>query len=368
MIKLFLYPLSILYGIVVSIRNFMFNTKLLHSQEFDQPVISVGNITVGGTGKTPHTEYLIRLLSDEFKVATLSRGYKRKTSGFIFADDTASSISIGDEPMQMKNKFPNIQVAVDEKRVRGIKLLFSQEDDRKPDIILLDDAFQHRYVKPGINIALIDYNRPVGEDQLLPVGRLRESTSALRRAGIIIITKCPPKIKPIDRRIFSKELNIRPYQNLFFTTLEYGNITPAYPDTSTIINNLEEMSHYASLLITGIANPALLEKYVMEKIPATEILNFPDHHTFTGNDMKNILERFYSIQNFKKIIITTEKDVMRFRDIAFPDELKPYLYYIPLKIRFLDNEEKQFDRKILNYVRENKSNFDLHSRKNKLQT
>ena len=208
------YPLSLIYGIVVWIRNVMFDINILKSKEFTIPVISVGNITVGGTGKTPHVEYLIRLLKDEFKIATLSRGYKRKSFGFVLANESSTVIEIGDEPRQIKQKFPEIAVAVDSNRVKGINKLLQSE--KNLNAIILDDAFQHRYVSPGLSILLVDYNNPLKDDYLLPFGRLREQAGERQRADIIIVTKCPSKIKPIDQRLLEKDLKMFAYQKLFF--------------------------------------------------------------------------------------------------------------------------------------------------------
>lgn len=219
-LKIILWPLSVLYGIGVSIRNRLFNLGILKTQEFDIPIICVGNITVGGTGKTPHTESLINELKNDYRVACLSRGYKRKTSGFVLATANSTANDIGDEPMQIKAKFPEITVAVDANRVRGIKKLMQLPE--KPEVIILDDGFQHRYVKADINIMLIDYNRPIYEDHLLPLGRLRESIHAKDRANYIIVTKCPQNISPIEKRIILKHLNLKAYQQLLFSSMKYG--------------------------------------------------------------------------------------------------------------------------------------------------
>ena len=216
------YPLSILYGWVIACRNYLFDNGILKSHSFDLPVISVGNITVGGTGKTPHIEYLVNLLKGEFRVAVLSRGYKRLSKGFILADLNTSMHKIGDEPFQMRQKYPDILVAVDKDRCHGIDKL--RELDPKPDAILLDDAYQHRYVKPGINILLVDYNRLICNDMMLPAGNLREPERGKNRANIVLITKCPQDIKPFDYRIISKHMKLYPYQKLFFTTFQYKGI------------------------------------------------------------------------------------------------------------------------------------------------
>ncbi len=360
---LFLKILSFFYGAIVSFRNELFNLKILPSHEFDIPVISIGNITVGGTGKTPHTEYIANLLKKSFKVATLSRGYKRKTRGFNLVEPTSKVSQVGDEPLQIKNKFNELTVAVDANRVRGIKQLL--ELPNKPDVILLDDAFQHRYVTAGINILLTDYNRLITTDSLLPYGRLRESASNKSRATIIIVTKCPAELKPIDERIITKELEIRPYQDLFFSKIEYGPLLPVF-DKDVKSATIELIEGLAVLLVTGIANSAPLKSYLTHDTHDIQEINFPDHHQYTAKDIEKVKTRFESITTSNKIIITTEKDMIRLRDMdALPDAIRKNLYYIPLTISFLNNAGKDFDRKILNYVRKNKSNFDFYTKSNR---
>lgn len=364
MFKLFLYPLSAIYGLIVSIRNFMYDYKIFKSTEFEIPVISIGNITVGGTGKTPHTEYLVNLLREQFRVTTISRGYKRKTKGYQEVEVGSLATNIGDEPLQIKTKFSDIQVIVDEKRVHAIEIIQKQESSQLPDIILLDDAFQHRSVSAGINILLIDFNRPIDKDQLMPVGRLRESSWQMRRANMIIYTKCPQEISPITRRIIMKDVNLRPYQNLFFTTMVYQPLSPVFPDVAISTPRLASDT-VSVLLVTGIANPEYLRKYLSNFTEDITDLKYPDHHNFNASNIQQIEQKFASINSEKKIIITTEKDSMRLKDMDLSESMKANLFYIPLKIKFLDSEGKNFDEKIVTYVRENKSNRDLHKRKNK---
>ncbi|MDP4184491.1 MAG: tetraacyldisaccharide 4'-kinase [Bacteroidota bacterium] len=362
MIRIFLYPFSLLYGMIVYIRNLFFDYKILTSTEFETPVISVGNITVGGTGKTPHTEYLINLLRKEFRVAVLSRGYKRKTNGFVLAGSHPLASEIGDEPMQMKNKYPEVTVAVDERRVRGIHNLMKADKSPVPDVILLDDAYQHRHVTPGINILLIDYNRPIWDDHMLPFGRLRESAEEMTRANIIIITKCPEEIPPITRRIIAKNLQIKPYQNLFFSTIRYDDLRPAFPDKA-IEFKTDLKDPLNILLVTGIANPKPLHNHLSQLSNAIYNLNFSDHHNFTASDIETISKEFSNVIGDRKIIVTTEKDWMRLREIdSIPPNLQRHLFILPIRIDFLDNERKAFDGKILNYVRENISNTDLQKK------
>ncbi len=365
MLKLLLYPFSILYGIAVSLRNNLYDLNILKSKEFDVPVISIGNITVGGTGKTPHVEYLINLVKDNFRVATVSRGYKRKTRGFQWVEEDSSFWATGDEPLQIKKKFPDISVAVCENRVKGVEKLLQPENDNAPDVIFLDDAFQHRRISPGINILLIDYNRHIHEDMLLPAGRLRESASQIRRANMIIFTKCPGEITPIMRRILQKDIRLKPYQELFFTTFSYDKIQPVFSGNELSPDFYKKQS-YAILIVTGIAFPRLIPEHLKQFASETELLTFPDHHDYSEEDIRLIMRKFDSLKKKKKIIVTTEKDAVRFRGYTDLEEsFREVLYYLPVKVKFLDDEGKLFNKKILNYVGENKSNRELHKKTNK---
>lgn len=368
MVKLFLYPFAWLYGFVVSLRNYMYDLNLLRSREFDVPIISIGNITVGGTGKTPHVEYLVKLLFDKFEVATLSRGYKRKTRGFRLVESSSTVLEVGDEPLQIKIKFPEITVSVCEKRVVGAEKLLDIQNEKIPDVLLLDDAFQHRRITPGINILLIDYNRQIKEDTLLPVGQLRESISQMRRANIIVFTKCPDEITPIRRRILMKDVGLRPYQELFFTALDYQELVPVFT-ADKLGDEFYTKKLYATLIVTGIASPKLIHKYLNRFSEKSEILSFPDHYNFKKEDIFNIMRKFESMDSEKKIIITTEKDMMRLKDREdLSDDFRNALYYLPVKVKFLEDDGKAFNKKILNYVGENKSNRELHKRKNKRES
>jgi tetraacyldisaccharide 4'-kinase len=366
MLKFFLYPFSFLYGTAVYFRNLFYDWNLLKSKEFEVPVISIGNITVGGTGKTPHVEYLVKLLKDKFEVATLSRGYKRKTKGFQQVDVTSEVSETGDEPLQIKKKFPEITVSVCENRVAGVEKLLTTPEIKSPDVILLDDAFQHRRITAGLNILLIDYNRPIKEDRLLPAGRLRESAVQMRRANIIIFTKCPTgEVTPIMRRILQKEVRLKPYQELFFTSFEYGQIRPVFSG-SELNNDFYKKQTHAILIVTGIAFPKLIPEYLKQFATETESIRFPDHHYYSSGDIQLIMSKFEKIDSHQKIIITTEKDVVRFKEMPdLNEKFKSALYYLPVKVKFLDEEGKMFNKKILNYVGENKSNRELHQRKNK---
>ncbi len=359
MLKLILFPLSWVYRFIVASRNFLYEAKILKQHEFEVPIISVGNITVGGTGKTPLAEYLVELLNPQFKVAYLSRGYKRKTKGFMLANSTSGVFEIGDEAAQIKLKFPDLTVAVCENRVKGINNLLSNKA-LEIDLVILDDAFQHRRVKPGINILLIDYTRPLSTDRLLPSGRLREPASAHLRSNLIVFTKCPSQLPPIEQRIIKNNLKLRPYQNLFFTSIVYGEITPAIQGRSLFFDDLKK---YKVLLITGIAHPTPLLDHLENSVGTVTHVAFSDHYNFTYKDISQLADTFYQIDSKNKMIITTEKDLSRIRSIPdLPEPFSNNLYYIPIQIRFLDHTKELFNRKIKNYVTENKSNSRLHKK------
>ena len=363
--KFFLYIFSLFYGIAVNFRNMLFNLNILRGREFEVLVISVGNITVGGTGKTPHTEHLIQLLSKKFNVAVLSRGYKRKSKGFVVVETTSTSKQVGDEPLQIKMKFPSVTVVVDEKRVRGIEKIL-EISEKRPDVIILDDAFQHRYVTPAINILLIDFSRMITEDDLLPLGRLREPASNRDRANIIIVTKCPREIKPIDERIITKDLHIWPYQDLFFSRIKYGELLPLFPEKVKQQKVCLD-SETGVLLLTGIANPQSLEAKLLQTTSSVVQAEFPDHHAYTLKDMEKVANQLTAMSATNKVIITTEKDTFRIKEIEnLPEIIAENLYYMPIEIKFINQPDNDFDKKILKYVGENKSNFELHSRKNKI--
>ena len=352
-----LTPLSWLYGIGVSIRNQMFELGILKSKAYDVPVISVGNITVGGSGKTPHVEYLIRQLHGKVKVAVLSRGYKRKTRGYILADKQSTAREIGDESYQIMKKFPDIYVAVDKKRCNGIERLTTDDETRDTDVILLDDAYQHRYVKPGVNILLVDYHRLIIYDKLLPAGRLREPQSGKARADIVIITKCPADLKPMEFRVLTKALNLYPYQKLFFTTLEYGDLQPLYCGEDLPLQQIPEGTHV--LLLTGIASPKQmiidLKPYVGDIQPMT----FADHHQFSKKDIRRINEQFEAMPE-PKMIITTEKDNARLFGLeGLSEQVRHHIYQLPVHIKFMLGQEEEFNEKIIGYVRKNSKNSIL---------
>lgn len=328
-----LLPLAWIYGVIVAIRNLLFDMGVLKQKSHDIPVIGIGNITVGGTGKTPHTEYLIKLLQKDYQVAVLSRGYKRKSKGFVLANKLSTMEEIGDEPLQMKTKFPDIHVAVDANRRNGISRLLADDISPAVDVILMDDSFQHRYVLPDINILLVNYNRLITRDYLLPAGRLRESVTGKERADIVIITKCPADITPVERNGIERELTLRYHQKIFFTTMSYPILMPQFKE--------------APLLVTGIASPHHMEEDLRKFYPGLELMAFPDHHAFSEADIEAIKKRAAG-----RHIITTEKDSTRLKSLPHT--------VIPIEVEFIAKEEEKFNKIILDHVRQNSRNSRLH--------
>ena len=335
LLRKILFPFAILYGFITSFRNFLFDKGVLKSTSFDIPVIAVGNLSVGGTGKTPQIEYLIRLLSDQYKIATLSRGYKRQSKGFVLADATSNALILGDEPFQFYQKFPSIQVAVDANRTNGITELLSQKD--KPQIILLDDAYQHRKVKAGFYILLTSYGELYADDFMLPTGNLRESRSGANRANIVIVTKCPKDLDDKEQRKIWKKLMLNVSQQLYFTCIDYDNFI--YNKEGKIA--VSDIKNDTKLLLAGIAKPKSFFNYL--KNENDECLTFPDHHHFSETDIESILTKAKG-----KKIVTTEKDYVRLKD----SRLASLLYYLPIKSGFVSNN-KNFDATILEYVKTN---------------
>lgn len=355
-----LLPLSWLYGIGVRLRNQMFDMGILKEQTYDIPIISVGNMTVGGTGKTPHVEYLVRLLGDRMKVGVLSRGYKRKSKGYVLACEDSTMQEIGDEPFQMKSKFPNISVAVDANRRRGIENLTSDAETKDIDVIILDDAYQHRYVKPGINILLVDYHRFIMNDQLLPAGRLREPLSGKNRADVVIVTKCPKDLKPMEFRVLTKNMDLYPFQSLFFTTIKYGSLQPIFDGPTRTLHTIKKTN---ALLVTGIASPKQMYEDLKHHCQHVHSLKFADHHLFTRKDIEKLNAQFEAIKS-PKIVITTEKDATRLVAVdGLSDQVKNAIYSLPIQISFLQNAEEAFNHKIISYVRKNSRNSILAERK-----
>ena len=352
-LRTILYPISLLYGIILFIRNKFYDWRIFSSHEFDVPVIVVGNLATGGTGKTPHIEYLIRLLKEKCKVATLSRGYGRNSSGFVAATPTSTAAVVGDEPRQFKNKFPDISVAVDNKRVRGIKKLMEREPH--PDVILLDDAFQHRPVVAGVSILLTEYDHLFYNDTILPTGNLREFRSGYERADMIVITKTPEILPPLQKKRIIKEINIHAHQKIYFSYIKYGELVPLYRGMNTTISKEHCFEkEYTLFLMTGIANAASLEEYLRSKLKNVIRLNFSDHHKYSMTELMHVKERFDEIPDKNKIILTTEKDAMRLESPGYVELLKELpVYYLPIEIDFHDKDKEDFDRQILDYVKGN---------------
>ena len=338
-----LAPFAFLYGLGVCFRNWLFDMGILRSERFPLPVICIGNIAVGGTGKTPHTEYLIRLLKERYRIAVLSRGYKRETKGYRLATTKSSSSEIGDEPYQIKRKFPEITVAVDSDRRRGIANLLALPERERPEVILLDDAFQHRYVRPSLNIVLTDYHRPYFVDALMPDGRLRETRGGIRRADIVIVTKTD---EPIDRPIYEewrKASSLEPGQHLFFSELAYDHLEPLFPDEAS---EAIDPAQATVLLISGIANPAPLLAEVRRR--ARQVIHFPfaDHHSFNADELAKRQE-----QSGPTLIIVTEKDAARLRQHpGLPNAWRAILYQLPIRTRFLNGEGERFDQLIQRHI------------------
>jgi tetraacyldisaccharide 4'-kinase len=352
--NIFLYPLSLIYGIVTIIRNILFDTGILRSTEFRIPLICVGNITVGGTGKTPHVEYIADFLRKNFKIVVLSRGYKRKTHNFQMADSSSTIDQVGDEPLQIFKKYPDITVAVDKNRVHGVNRILNNKPDT--EVIILDDGFQHRSIIPGFSILLTDYNRLMIKDSLLPYGRLRERITGMRRADMILVTKCPEDLSPMARRLIIKEIDKAPYQNLYFTTLTYKNPLPVFPLKDEYINPLNSIDNITEIiLLTGIANPAPLKKYLDKYSSNIKHLCYADHYRFVENDIEKIIKEFNSLSSPVKYIFTTEKDATRLREFTnIAESVQSAFWYIPVGIDFLNNDKNEFDNLIIDYVRKNK--------------
>jgi len=332
LLRKILFPFSILYGFVTSIRNWLYDINVFKSQGYNVPIIAVGNLSVGGTGKTPQIEYLIRLLETKYSVATLSRGYKRETKGFILADKNVNAKIIGDEPFQFYNKFLNIKVAVDANRANGITKLLNLVD--KPNVILLDDAFQHRKVKAGLYIMLSAFDDLYCNDFILPAGNLRESRAGVKRANIVVVTKCPMDLSVESQNKIKTKLKLNSNQQLFFTSIEYDDKVFNAFETKTV-SSLKDID---KIVVAGIAKPLPFFNYLQSK--PSEIMNFTDHHNFTDVDVKTILNKAKD-----EIIITTEKDYVRLKDKINSSNL----YYLPIQTKFINNKN-QFDKTILNYV------------------
>jgi len=348
-VKIILFPIACLYGLIIGLRNKLFDWRILSSRRFDIPIISVGNLSAGGTGKTPHTEYLAGLLKSNYKVAILSRGYRRKTKGFILATKEHTQIDIGDEPMQYLKKFTDVGLAVDSNRRRGIKKLLDERPET--EIILLDDAFQHRHVKPGKSILLTDYHHLYVNDYLLPTGMLRERAKGARRADMIVITKTPKVFSPITRRRLVKQINPRKHQRMFFSYVSYNDPVPL----KLCQNQKPAAAKYSYIImVAGVANSYPLQEYLRELCNELIVIDFKDHHQYTTNDLKKIVGEYQSIISKDKVIFTTEKDATRLDNQKFSSFLDMLpVYYVPVRIKFHDCDEVRFDKLILEYVQKN---------------
>ena len=339
--RILLLPFALLYWLGISIRNWCYNKKLLKSSGFGLPVICVGNLSVGGTGKSPMVEYLVLKLKDKFKVATVSRGYKRKTKGYALAHKNTTALEIGDEPMQFHLKFPDVPVAVGEERLVAIPQLLHDRPDTQA--IILDDAFQHRAVKAGLNILLTEYNNLFTKDFYLPTGDLRDLKSSYKRAEIIVVTKCKPDLTETEKQKVIKEIKPLSHQHIFFTAIEYGQLYH--------ISNNNVLNHDAKtevLLVTGIANPRPLKKMLEEHSNSYHMLQYSDHHIFSIDDLNEIKKRFDRIETKNKIILTTEKDAVRLA--KFPEIAAWPFFVIPVRHHFLFEEGEEFDKLVIDFI------------------
>ena len=349
--KILFFPFAVIYGTITSLRNLLYDWNILKSKSFDVHTICVGNLAVGGTGKTPHIEYLINLLKNEFKIATLSRGYKRKTTGFIHADNSSSVLDIGDEPLQYKTKYPNIDVCVDSDRVNGVKKILSFS--AAPNVILLDDAFQHRALNSELKIVVSEYTNLFLNDCIMPSGNLRESKNGIKRADIIIISKTPEKTTAVEIRNLIKDLKPLAHQQLFFTWLKYGELT-SFQNPQETIDTLNDLFRYRVVLFTGIVNPMPMVTYVKEYASEIKHIQFPDHYQFTILDIANIRAELDAFEGGNKIVVTTEKDAMRLKGNNLQDIANTLpLYILPIEVDFKDKTQ-EFNETIINYVRTNK--------------
>jgi tetraacyldisaccharide 4'-kinase len=340
--RILLLPFAILFWLFTLLRSWLYDKNFLKSATFGLPVICVGNLSVGGTGKSPMVEFLVRHLKNNFKVATLSRGYKRKTSGYALANNETTAIDIGDEPLQFHRKFPDIPVAVGEERVLAIPQLL--QDRPETQVIILDDAFQHRAIKPGFNILLTECNNLFTKDFFLPTGDLRDIRSNYKRADAIIVTKCRADLSVAEKKEITNDIEPLPHQQLFFTTLIYG--TP-YHITNKNFYFIDE--HTEVLLVTGIANPRPLKKYLEDRIQAYYMMHYGDHHIFSLDDWKDIKKRFEEIEAPRKIILTTEKDAMRL--LKYDGELNSLPFYVmPVEHHFLFDGGPAFNDLVIKFI------------------
>jgi tetraacyldisaccharide 4'-kinase len=342
-LRILLSPFALLYWLIIAIRNFLYDIKILRSSSFGLPLICIGNLSVGGTGKSPMVEYLVGLLKNEFKIATLSRGYKRKTKGYTLANENTTALEIGDEPMLFHIKFPDVPVAVGEERVDAISQLL--HDKPGTEAVILDDAFQHRAVRAGLNILLTDCNNLFTRDFYLPTGSLRDQKSSAKRADIIVVTKCDPALTLEEREKIIKEINPQARQPVFFTAIQYSDV---YHISSKRAYRVSENTNV--LLVSGIANPRPLMAMLENNCKTWSMLRYADHHIFTIDDLKDMRKKFNQVASPDKIILTTEKDAVRL--VKFDRELAELpLYVIPVRHDFLFGDEQKFNELVIHFIR-----------------
>jgi tetraacyldisaccharide 4'-kinase len=341
-VRILLFPFSLLYGVGVWLRNKLFDKGFYTSSSFNLPVIGVGNLSAGGTGKSPMVEFLLRTFQHQYKLAVLSRGYKRKTTGYALAGTKTTALEIGDEPTLFYNKFPSVAVAVGEERIVAIPQLL--HDKPETNVIILDDAFQHRYVKAGLDILLTDYNNLFTRDWFLPTGDLRDMKSSYKRASVIVVTKCKPDLSEQEKQNIIEEIGLLAHQHIFFSCIDYG--APYH----IITKELKQVEGNAEvLLVTGIANPRPLKKYLFDHAETYYEMTYNDHHVFSIDDWKDIRKRFDAVPATNKMILTTEKDAVRLT--KFSQSLADYPFYvIPMQVRFLFNEEQRFTEIISTFI------------------
>lgn len=342
MSKLVLLPFSKVYGAITYTRNKLFDLKVLKPTEFDIPVVCVGNLAVGGTGKTPLVEYVVKALRKKKNICVLSRGYRRRTKGFIMAGTHSKSDDIGDEAFQIYHKFGgSIAVAVCEDRVTGINEI--RRINPAINMIVLDDGFQHRYVKPTVSIVVTEFAHPIYEDYMLPYGRLRENKRGINRADIVVVSKCPETIRPIDYRTTVTGLNLYPYptQALYFSRYSYMPLEPVFPDVAMAVPFLDYLTSSDSILVVaGIGNPKPFVRKIKSYQARVKVDVYPDHHNYTKKDIDHILTRFRSLKGKQPIIVTTEKDAVRLAcNPYYPYELKAHTYYLPVEVKITPPSE-----------------------------
>ncbi len=358
--QLLLFPFSILYGIVVGIRNVFYNIGLFKSRTYEKSIILIGNLTTGGTGKTPHVEIVNSILSkSRISTAVLSRGYKRRKRGLLEVNENDFAKDVGDEPKQIKHKFPQTLVVCDGNRRRGLDYIFTQHPEA--DVVIMDDGFQHRAIKPSLSILLKDYNDLGKPNFLIPAGRMRESSVAERRADVIIISKTPPFFSPLEKRLMKERIQNYAAQKIFFSYMVHGKLFSLQDDKPSLfdLDYYAERS-YSILTFSGIADSSNFQSHIKEKFKNVTQLNFSDHHDYSKEEMKKIVEKFHKIDNENKIIITTEKDAMRLMNPDFTEILEDLpLFYLGISVEFHHNDLEAFSDVILSHVRMQKKNDAL---------